>query len=128
MRGTDFQSPLSALVWGQYEVLKVAAVWPHRQPPATILSLRTATERDADYPHRGAVRGWLRANCACLTEEINNAYVYRETDLRAWSQEASRLKRKHMCKRHPKVIPRSSQSDPKVVQTLSHSDPKVIPN
>ena len=80
MRGTDFQSPLSALVWGQYEVLKVAAVWPHRQPPATILSLRTATERDADYPHRGAVRGWLRANCACLTEEINNAYVYRETD------------------------------------------------
>ena len=42
-----------------------------------------------------------------------------ETDLRAWSQEASRLKRKHMCKRHPKVIPRSPQSDPKVVQ-LSH--------
>ena len=91
----------------------------------------------------GAVRGWLRANCACLTEEINNAYVYRETDLRAWSQEASRLKRKHMCKRHPKsqghpkvtpkwskrrhkVIPKSSQSDPKVVQTSSQSDSKVI--
>ena len=116
---------------------------PHRQPPATILSLRTATERDADYPHRGAVQGWLRANCACLTEVINNAYVYRETDLRAWSQEASRLKRKHMCKRHPKsqghpkvtpkwskrrhkVIPKSSQSDPPVVQTSSQSDSKVI--
>ena len=41
------------------------------------------------------------------------------TDLLAWSQEARWLKRKHMCKRHPKVIPRSPQSDPKVVQ-LSH--------
>ena len=42
-----------------------------------------------------------------------------ETDLGTWRQKASRLKRKHMCKRHPKVIPRSPQSDPKVVQ-LSH--------
>ena len=39
-----------------------------------------------------------------------------ETDLGTWSQKASRLKRKHMCKRDPKVIPRSPQSDPKVVQ------------
>ena len=38
-----------------------------------------------------------------------------ETDLRAWSQEASRLKRKHMCKRHPK-----SQGHPKVTPKWSN--------
>ena len=44
-----------------------------------------------------------------------------ETDLRTWSQKASRLKRKHMCKRHPKVIPRSPQSDPKWSNCLTRS-------